>query len=64
MSREEFMAQIEASVEYGLTDDLLCYMFMSKESKNYTPEEIIAMYKEATLNFLENFEYDDDDDDE
>lgn len=59
MSREELMEQIEASVEYGLTDDLLIYM--NEERKNYTPEEIIAMYKEATLNFLENFEYDDDD---
>lgn len=62
MSREELMAEIEASVEYGLTDDLLIYI--NEERKNYTPEEIIAMYKEATLSFLENFEYDDDDDDE
>ena len=62
MSREELIAEFEASVEYGLTDDLLIYI--NEERKNYTPEEIIDMYKEATLNFLENFEYDDDDDDE
>lgn len=58
MNREELMAEIEASVEYGLAEELLIYI--NEERKNYTPEEIIAMYKEATLGFLENFEYDDD----